>query len=51
MAAKKFRQGMGAYPLTGSKSEAPPCFSLARIIYDPLRLVDCLPPFSAEAHC
>ncbi|MFN6265447.1 MAG: hypothetical protein ACK45D_04315, partial [Alphaproteobacteria bacterium] len=24
---------------------------LARIIYDPLRLVDCLPPFSAEANC
>ena len=24
---------------------------LARIIHDPLRLVDCLPPFSAEANC
>ena len=24
---------------------------LARIIHDPLRLVDCLPPFSAEAYC
>ncbi|MCA3418063.1 MAG: hypothetical protein INF88_04110 [Roseomonas sp.] len=25
--------------------------SLTRIIHDPLRLVDCLPPFSAEANC
>ena len=25
--------------------------ALARIIHDPLRLVDCLPPFSAEANC
>ena len=24
---------------------------LARIIHDSLRLVDCLPPFSAEANC
>lgn len=24
---------------------------LTRIIHDPLRLVDCLPPFSAEANC